>query len=300
MKRGGIVVMFVVLLLAGAVAGRGQPSFATAQERPAVFALWAEQAPAFGVFVPNERSSTIGSGARQATRPAAGQGRGQRQPPLYTVEGGLLLAENPLYDYVFLNLEGAYDSDSVRAIADGLRRGAAEGSRKALLVRVPPISRDGLENTAARVAEILDAGGDGVVFPHIRSPEEAASAVALMREAGADLWSANNRDGDKIAMIMIEDPDSLARVEETARVDGIGILACGIGSLRGALGGDRDAAEAGSLEVLRHAQAAGAPDMITAGIDDVEQRLEEGYLALLMQGASADEAIRAGRALAGR
>lgn len=300
MKRSGIAVMFVVLLLAGPVAGHEQPFVVTAQERPAVFDLWAEQNPAFGVFVPNERNRTIGAGARQVTRPAAGQGRGQRQPPLHTVAGGVLLAENPLYDYVFLNLEGAYDGDSVRAISEGLRHGDADGPRKALLVRIPPISRDGLESTAARVAEILDAGADGVVFPHIRSPEEAASAVALMRETGADLWSASNRAGNKIAMIMIEDPDSLARVEETAGVDGIGILACGIGSLRGALGGDREAAEAGSLEVLRHARAAGAPDMITAGVDDVEQRLEEGYLALLMQGASADEAIRVGRSAAGR
>lgn len=290
MKRGGIIFMSVVLSITGLGAAHEGPLLVASQQRPAVLDLWADEVPAFGVFVPDERP-----------RPAPGQqGRGRREPPVYTAEGGARLAQNALYDFVFLNLEGAYDSRSVGAIAEGLRGGDAGGARKALLVRIPPIERDGLEATGERVAEILDAGADGVVFPHVRSPEEAAQAVALMRDAGADLWSASNRGGDKIAMIMIEDPDSLGRVAETAAVDGIGILACGIGSLRGALDGDRAAAEAGSLEVLRHARTVGAPDMITAGVDDVEQRLAEGYLALLMQGDGADEAIRVGRAAARR
>lgn len=134
-----------------------------------------------------------------------------------------------------------------------------------------------------------------MVFPHVRSPDEAALAVSFLREAGAEPWSAANREGDAIAMIMIEDPASLERVEETAAVAGIGVLACGIGSLRGALGGDREAAEAGTLEVLAHARRVGAADMITANTGDVEARVAQGFLALLMQGAAADEAIRLGR-----
>jgi hypothetical protein len=99
---------------------------------------------------------------------------------------------------------------------------------------------------------------------------------------------------------MIEDPDSLARVQQTAQVGGISILACGIGSLRGALGGDREAAEAGNQQVLAQAKSIGVPDMLTANVDDVEQRVREGFLALLMQGDGADEAIRVGRRAAGR
>lgn len=263
---------------------------AAAQSRPAVIDLWAEGTPAFGVFVPNERP-----------RPSRGQGRGQRQPPLYTEEGGAELARNALYDFVFLNLEGGYDAGAVGAIAAGLRSGAAAGrGRPTLLVRIPPIARDGAEVTGSRVAEILAAGADGVVFPHVRGPEEALLAVSLMRAAGADLWSATNLDGDKIAMIMIEDPDALARLEEIAEVPGIGVLACGIGSLRGALDGDREAAEAGNQRVLEAARRIGAADMITANADDVEQRVGEGFLALLMQGAGADEAIEIGRHAAGR
>ncbi len=284
----------IVLVVVGAASLKS--TAATAQHENTIIDLWSAGTATFGVFVPNERPRPAG-GRGQAGR---GQGgRGQRQPALYTVEGGERLAQNPLYDFVFLNLEGGYDADAVDAIAEGLRSPSAVG-HKALLVRIPPIERDGAEVTRSRVKEILDKGADGVVFPHIRSPEEALLAVSFMTEAGADLWSPSNPAGEKIAMLMIEDPDSVARVEETADVPGIGVLACGIGSLTGALGGDREAAEAGNQKVLTAAKRIGAADMITANSSDVTGRVEEGFLALLMQGANADEAIEIGRAAAGR
>jgi hypothetical protein len=101
-------------------------------------------------------------------------------------------------------------------------------------------------------------------------------------------------------MIMIEDPGALAMVAEIADTPGYSVLACGIGSLRGALGGDREAAEAGNQEVLSHAKRVGVADMITANTRDIEERVQQGFLALLMQGPDADEAIRIGRAAAGR
>jgi citrate lyase beta subunit len=261
---------------------------ASAQQRPAVLDLWSEGRVAFGVFVPDERP-----------REERGRGGGQRQPARYTAAGGERLARNPLYDFLFLNLEGSYDGTAVSAIVAGIRAAGAVG-RVALLVRIPPIERDGLEVTRERVEEVLAAGADGVVFPHVRGPEEAAQALSLLHDAGAATWSPSHPQGDKIAMIMVEDPESLERVAETAQLPGISVLACGIGSLRGALGGDREAAEAGNQEVLAQARQMGIPDMLTAGVDDVEQRVREGFLALLMQGADADAAIEIGRAAAGR
>jgi len=41
-------------------------------------------------------------------------------------------------------------------------------------------------------------------------------------------------------------------------------------------------------------------NMLTANAKDVEQRIKEGFNALLMNGPQADEAIRIGRAAAGR
>ena len=281
----GLAILFIVC------AGLLENMKASVHQENTIIDLWSDGVATFGVFVPDERPREQGRRGQRSGN--------QRQPPLYTVEGGKRLAENPLYDFVFLNLEGSYDASFVEAIAEGLASQSAV-SRKALLVRIPPIERDGQKATQLRVREVLEKGADGVVFPHIRSPEEARMAIGFMTEAGSDLWSASNPSGDKIAMIMIEDPDSLARIEETANVPGIGILACGIGSLTGALGGDREAAEAGNQKVLAEAKRIRAVDMITANSNDVSGRVEEGFLALLMRGAGADEAIQIGRVAAGR
>jgi len=229
--------------------------------RPTVIDLWTSGRPAFGVFVPNENPGRRGRGA------------------------------NPLYDYLFLNLEGGYDVAHVRAIADGLRRAGALG-RTALLVRIPPLSRDGAQATAARIKEIFAAGADGVTLPHIRNVDEARQAIGFFAAAGANVWSPGNPDGNRLAMLMLEDPDAVAQAAAIADLPGYSILACGIGSLRGALGGDREAAEAGVQAVLAESKRAKLVNMLTANAEDVAQRVQEGFLALLMRGPGADDAIR--------
>jgi len=279
-------------VLLAAVAGGAAPLAQTHQN--AVIDLWAQGKAAFGVYAPNENPGPRG----QRGQPSfdAAQGRPQ---PVYTREGGEKLAMNPLYDFVFLNLEGSYDAGAVKAMAEGLRSPSASG-RKMLLVRIPPIEKDGAAAARTRVKEILDAGGDGVTIPHIRNLAEAREAIGFFRDAKASVWSPKNPGGEKIAMLMLEDPAAVAQAKEIAALDGISLLACGIGSLAQALGGDRAGAEAGTQAVLQEAKAAKLPDMLTANTQDVAQRVKEGFLALLMQGPAADEAIRAGRAAAGR
>jgi len=249
--------------------------------------LWSQGKAAFGVYAPNENPGPRGQ-------------RGQPpQPAVYTREGGEKLAMNPLYDYVFLNLEGRYDAAAVRAVADGLR-GSNAVSLKALIVRIPPIDTDGAATAKARVKEALDLGADGVTIPHVTSVDEAKLAISFFREANANVWSPSNPKGRVIAMLMLEDPAAVARAKDVADLEGYSVLACGIGSLTAALGGDRAAAEAGTQKVLAEAKRAKLADMLTANPQDVEQRVKEGFLALLMQGPAADEAIRIGRAAAGR
>jgi len=265
----------------------GATSSVTAAAQSVAIQLWTDGQPAFGIFVPSERpQGEVGPD-------------GERLPAVYTVEGGAQLAQNDLLDYLFLNLEYAYDAEAISAISDGLgNEGTAE--RKTLLVRIPSISTDGAEVARARVVEALERGADGVVVPHVRNPEEAALAVSLFTDAGADVWSPTNPTGTTVAMIMVEDEGALAAVQAIADVPGYSLLACGIGSLTAALDGDREAAEAGNQEVLAHAGRIGVPDMITANSDDVARRIEEGFLGLLMNGDGADEAIRIGRAAVGR
>ena len=261
-------------------------SAADSESTSRLIQLWSAGTPAFGVFVPNERP-------RGEVAPD-----GSRLPPLYTAEGGASLGENPLLDYLFLNLEGNYDMEAVAAIAEGLGRSDRDGG-PSLLVRIPPIERDGLETARARVIESLQLGADGIVIPHVRSAEEARLAVSFFTDAGVSVWSPDNPDGQKLAMIMIEDAGALAAAAEIADTPGYSVLACGIGSLSRDLG-SREAGEAGTQEVLQQSERVGLPNMITANAQDVEQRLEEGFLGLLMSGPGADEAIRIGRSASGR
>lgn len=251
-----------------------------------VIDLWLQGKPAFGVYAPNENLAPRGPGGPP---PAA----------IYTKAGGETLAMNPLYDYVFLNLEGAYDVSFVKAMAEGLRSPKAV-SRKTLIVRIPPIDKDGAATTKARVKEILDAGADGVTIPHVVSVEEARLAIGFFRDAKADVWSPSNPKGEKLAMLMIEDAGALAQATAIADLKGYSILACGIGSLTQALGGDRAAAEKGTQTILGETKRVKLANMLTASQKDVEQRVKEGFLALLMQGPAADATIKLGRAAAGR
>ena len=93
-----------------------------------LLSLWQSGMPAFGVFVPSDRPMRSSDG--------------QFQTPVYSAEGGAILAANPLLDYVFLNLESGWDLNAVSAIREGLDN-AERDSEKALLVRIPPISKDG-------------------------------------------------------------------------------------------------------------------------------------------------------------
>lgn len=241
--------------------------------------LWTQGKPAFGVYAPNENPGPRGGAPR---------------PAVYTREGAEKLAANPLYDYVFLNLEGAYDAAAVTAMAEGLKR------RKTLIVRIPPIDKDGAAAAKARVKEALDSGADGVTIPHVQNLDQAKQAIAFFADAKANVWSPSTPAGTTIAMLMLEDPGAVKQARAIADVKGISILACGIGSLTQALGGDRAGAEAATQEILAETKRVKIADMLTANTQDVEKRVKEGFLALLMQGPTADDAIKLGRAAAGR
>jgi hypothetical protein len=285
--------MVVVGAMAGMIVLGGGTLEAQTRSALPILDVWASGKTAFGIFVPNENPAPARG---QGGPPAPGT---PRPEPLYTREGGERLAMNPLYDYVFLNLEGRYNAEAIAAIAEGLRSPKAV-SRKMLLVRIPTVEAAGAEVTRARIKEAFDRGADGVTVPHVRSVEEAQLVSGFFKDAGVNIWTPKNPGGDKLAMIMIEDPGALAQARQIADVPGISILACGIGSLTGALKGDRAAAEAGNQAILAESKRVGLPNMLTASPADVEQRVAEGFLALLGQGPQAEEMIAIGRKAAGR
>jgi hypothetical protein len=241
------------------------------------------------MFVPSERPSAP---------PAAGA---TRLPPLYTEAGAKALAENPLLDYLFLNLEGAYDASAVRAMVSGIKLSTA-ATRPTLLVRIPTIEDAGVEATRARVKEGLGLGANGVVIPHVRSTAEARTAAAFFTEAGANVWSPANPEGTVIAMLMVEDKGAIAELADIAAVKGYSLLSCGIGSLTRDMGGDAPGAEAACQRARDLGAKAGMPSMMTASAGSIKDRIEKGYLGLLLSGSAeqASAIIRTGRPLAKR
>ncbi len=241
------------------------------------------------MFVPSERA------------PGAPDASGNRLPPLYTSAGAKALAENPMLDYLFLNLEGQYDAEAVRAMVAGLKSSTVT-PRPTLLVRIPTIEAAGEAATRARVKEVLALGADGIVIPHVRSTAEARTAVSFFTEAGANVWSPANPRGTVIAMLMVEDKGALTMIPEIATVPGYSLLSCGIGSLTRDMGGDAPGAEAACQRVRDLGAKAGMPSMMTATAGTIKDRIEKGYLGLLMAGTveQATAIIKSGRAVAKR
>jgi 2-keto-3-deoxy-L-rhamnonate aldolase RhmA len=249
--------------------------------RPAVFDLWAAGKTAFGVFVPDENPAPRGP---------------DRGPAVYTAAGGAKLAANPLIDFVFLNLEGHYDRNAVMAISEGLGKKGTPG-RKLMLVRIPAMVEAGPAETLVRIKEILAMGADGVTLPHIENLDQGRQAISLFADARANVWSAGNPAGTVVAMLMLEDPLAASQAKDIADIGGYSVLACGIGSLTGALKGDRVAAEKLNQEILAETKRVKLVNMIPASEKDVAQRVKEGFLGLLVPN---DDVIKAGRAAAGR
>ena len=243
--------------------------------------LWAAGEPAFGLYVRPEESAQEG-------------GSGE---PVYSVKVGERLAVNPYLDFAFLSLESHYDAGSAQRVAEGMFGGAGD-SPKSLLVRIPPISVDGVDAARDRVREVLSFGANGVVIPHVLSADEARAAISFFE--GVDVWSPENRDGTVIVMLIIEDPDVFAELDEIAAMPGYSSLVCGIGSLTSALGGDREAAEKINQQVLAVSKRIGKPNLTTVDEDSVAQRVAQGFLGLLAYGPNGDEVLKRGRAAAGR
>ena len=319
--------VLTVASLAAAIASIVPRVEAQKKHQNAIIDIWAQGKPVFGVYVPSMGQPLWNAPAPttppQQNPPAPGA-RGQARPdPVYTRDIGEALAKDPLVDFAFLNLEGLYDASGAKAIIDGLRSASAT-HRVTLLVRIPSIQDAGEEKTRVRVKQLLDMGADGVVHPENRGLDDAKLVVSFYEFAKADVWSPTNPNGEKIAMIMLEDPVAISQAKDVADMKNFSILACGIGSLGGAFraGGivntlvtwgmlPKDKAgqlnEIGTQQVLAEAKRAGIPNMLTAsaakgedGVPNVVKRVKEGFMALLMSGPGSDDAIKLGRAAAGR
>ncbi len=211
----------------------------------------------------------------------------------HTAEGGATMAETRNTDFVFYSLEsGPFDIPAMQAYATAMAEASGDRGTHPIMLRIPPI-RDGHDVARERVQEGLSAGVAGVVFPHVETPEEAAVAVSAL---GEDLWP-GNPDGPLVNMLLIEDQVGIDNAREIASTPGLSILFPGPGDLRRVYDGDMEQVEAAIQTVLAACLESDVPCGVTAGVDDIALRLEQGFRVIIV---TQPEALAVGMAAAGR
>jgi 4-hydroxy-2-oxoheptanedioate aldolase len=250
-------------------------------------------------------------------------------------------------DWVMLDMEhGSMDIERLRTfligmtdIAEVLKKGTPQPNVTPI-VRLPQYGREPLD---FMVKQVLDIGVFGIVFPTVDSREQALNAVRAMRypqrkgspisdplglrghgnanavwfwgvptaeyERRADLWPLN-RDGDLLAIMMIESVEGLRHIDEIAAVPGVGGILIGPGDLAYSIGvgGDPAALASGELPevenafqaILKACVARKVPCGTTSNVNNVAKRLQEGFRFFSMQdrglSTSVESVIRVGRA----
>ena len=214
-----------------------------------------------------------------------------------TPQQGSLISVVRETDFVFYSMEhGPFDIPTMKSYMHGMRDGAGASGIQThpFVLRVPAIH---LDESAARqhVAQALKAGVDAVVFPHIQTPAEAAVAVDAMSEHG-NLWPLRT-DGDLVSILIVEDQKGVRNVHEIVTTQGVSIVFAGPGDLRRAYDGNIEAVEQAIQTVLSACLEAGIPCGITAGLDDIADRLEQGFRVII---ATQVDALAIGRRVSGR
>ena len=210
-----------------------------------------------------------------------------------TAEQGAEMGRNRELDFVFYSLEsGPFDIMTTKVYMSGIAEGSAPETPHPLVLRVPAI-RDGADRVAANVAEALEAGVAAIVFPHVESAEDAAVSVSVM---GDDLWP-GNPSGSLFSILIVEDRAGVERVDEIVGTSGVSVVFPGPGDLRRAYEGDMEAVEEAIQAVLASCKRHDVPCGITAGVDDIAERIEQGFRMFIV---SDPGAVTVGRAAAGR
>ena len=160
-----------------------------------------------------------------------------------------------------------------------------------LVLRVPPL-RDGVEAAEANVAAALDEGVAAIFFPRVESAGEATVAVAAM---GNDHWP-SNPSGSRFSMLIVETRAGVERVDEIVGTEGVSVVFAGPDDLRQSYGDDMEAVEAAIQRVLAACQAHQVPCGVTAGVDDIAERVEQRFQVIIVSDSAA---LTAGRAAAG-
>lgn len=210
-----------------------------------------------------------------------------------TPEEGAELVANREPDFIFYSMEtGPFDIPRMQAFMKGMTDNAGPEGTHATALRIPPI-RDGHNEARERVAMGIESGVDSIVFPHVETAEEAMLVVQMM---GTNGWPANEQ-GKLVNVLLIEDQVGIANAREIVNVPGVSVVIPGPGDLSRAYGGDQEATENAIQTVLAACLEFNIPCGITAGVNDIAERLNQGFQVIIV---TEPEALSVGRRAAGR
>lgn len=210
-----------------------------------------------------------------------------------TREQGASMARESDADFILYSMEsGPFDVPGMEAYLEGMEEagGPTALDRLPVVLRVPPI--EDVDTTRARLDEALPTGIAGIVFPHAARPDQAAAAVELMSEA----WPANP-EGSRLNILIVEDREGIANVDAIVATPGLSVVFAGPGDLRRAYEGDMEAVEAAIQAVLAACREHGVVCGVTAGVEDIARRLDEGWGMIIVTDPAA---VAVGKAHAGR
>lgn len=214
--------------------------------------------------------------------------------PDQSAEGGVAAAGNTETDFIFYSLEsGPWDIPTMETFMASMAEATSEGTAPhPVVLRIPPI-RDDRDLAREHMVEGLAAGVDGLVLPHVESVEDVALATEVV---GDRLWPVN-ADGDVLNVILIEDQAGIGRARDIVSAPGVGVAIPGPGDLRRAYEGDMEAVENAIQTVLAACKEFDVPCGITAGPDDIAERLEQGFEMIIV---TSPDALAVGLEASGR
>ncbi len=196
--------------------------------------------------------------------------------PEQSAEGGVAAAGVTDTDFVFYSLEsGPWDIPTLETFMESMAGAVSEPHP--VVLRIPPV-RDDREAARTHLAEGLAAGVDGLVLPHVESVED----VALATEAVGDRLWPENPEGDVLNIVLIEDQAGVERALEIVSAPGVGVAIPGPGDLGRAYEGDAEAVENAIQTVLAACREVDVPCGITAGPDDIVERLDQGFELIIV------------------
>lgn len=213
--------------------------------------------------------------------------------PEMSAEGGVAAAGNTETDFIFYSLEsGPWDIPTMETFIASMTEASGPDGPHPVTLRIPPIRED---RAAGRMhlEEGIAAGVNGIVLPHVEGPEE----IAMVNEVVGDrLWPLNP-DGDVLNIVLIEDQAGVEIAREIVSAPGVGVAIPGPGDLRRAYEGDMEAVENAIQTVLAACREFDVPCGITAGVDDIAMRLEQGFEMIIV---TQPEALAVGLQASGR